>query len=339
MRTRLLHAFGFLLCLRGEYAEALAVAQRAESLSSATNDAVLTVVASVVHGDVDQLQGRSQAARAWGERGLALAEPRHLAPGETFMADPEVTLLGLLAVPLLHLGLVKQGRARLQLAHARAHQLAEPMARLVAIWYDALFEVRLGNAERVAALADEMRALVDEFALALGRNGCRWFRGWAEARMGDPLKGYRHIREGYEENTRLGMLTGGSEVLGYAAEALLLGGDWDAAHEQLQEALRVADALAERVYLPQLQLIEAAIARGRGEPAVADGSVRRAIAEARAQEVPWLELMALVELCEHDGATAEDRQALVALVDQLPEAIDTTAMARARALLQATKPA
>jgi hypothetical protein len=337
MCTRLLHAFGFLLCLRGEYAEALAVAQRAEVLSSATNDPVLMVVASVVHGDVDQLEGRSQAARAWGERGLALAGPGHLAPGETFVADPEVTLLGLLAVPLLHLGLVKQGRARLQQAHARAHQLAQPMARLVAIWYNALFEVRLGNAERVAALADEMRALVDEFALALGRNGCRWFRGWAEARMGDPLEGYRRIREGYEENTRLGMLTGGSEVLGYAAEALVLGGDWGAAQAQLQEALRVADALAERVYLPQLLLIEAAIARGRGESTVALASVRRAIAEARAQEAPWLELMALIELCEHGGANAQDRRALAALVDQLPEAIDTTAVARARALLHEAK--
>ncbi len=66
-------------------------------------------------------------------------------------------------------------------------------------------------------------------------------------------------------------------------------------------------------------------------------SVRRAIAEARAQEAPWLELMALLELCEHDGATAEDRQALAALVDQLPEAIDTTAVTRARALLDKAK--
>jgi hypothetical protein len=41
----------------------------------------------------------------------------------------------------------------------------------------------------------------------------------------------------------------------------------------------------------------------------------------------------LLELCERDEATAEDRQALAALVDQLPEAIDTTAVTRARALL------
>ena len=72
--------------------------------------------------------------------------------------------------------------------------------------------------------------------------------------------------------------------------------------------------------------------------AVADASVRRAIAEARAQEAPWLELLALIELCEHDGATAEDRHALAALVDQLPEANDTTAVTRARALLDTAKP-
>ena len=62
------------------------------------------------------------------------------------------------------------------------------------------------------------------------------------------------------------MLAGGSENLGYAAEALVLAGDWDAAEAQLREALQFADAHDERVYLPQLLLIEAAIARARGEP-------------------------------------------------------------------------
>ena len=36
------------------------------------------------------------------------------------------------------------------------------------------------------------------------------------------------------------------------------------------------------------------------------------------REVPWLELLALVELCKHEGAKAKDRQALAALVDRLP---------------------
>ena len=152
-----------------------------------------------------------------------------------------------------------------------------------------------------------------------------------------PRDGYRRIRDAYEDNVRLGMLAGASEILGYATEALLLAGDLDGAQTQLEEALHIADKLGERVYLPQLYLMEAAIARARGERTAADASVRRAIAEARAQEAPWLELMALIELCERDRATPQDRNALAALIDQLPEASDTTAMAKARALIDTMK--
>jgi DNA-binding winged helix-turn-helix (wHTH) protein/tetratricopeptide (TPR) repeat protein len=336
MRGRLLHGFGFMLTLRAEYAEALAVADRAEALGSTTNDPVLLASACTVHGQVDQLQGRSAVARTWLERGLAAAEHVDSGPGE-FLMDPQVALLGLLSIPLLHLGSVEHARSCLQRADSRARDRKWPMARLVAIWYGALFEVRLGNAERVAALADEMHALVDEFALAHGRTAWRWFRGWADARMGAPRDGYERIRAAYEENTRLGMLAGASEVLGYATEALLLAGDLDKAQKQLEEALHVADKLGERVYLPQLFLIEAAIARARGERTDAEASVRRAIAEARAQEAPWLELMAQIELCERDRATPEDRSALAALADQLSDASDTTAVAKARALIDTTK--
>jgi hypothetical protein len=339
MRRRLLHGFGFVLSLRADYAEALAVADQAEALSSATNDPVLMLATCIVHGEVDQLQGRSGAAGKWIERGLAAAEQLELAPAEIFVADPQVTLLGLFGIHLLHSGFVEQGRARLEGAHARARLLGWPNTRLVALWFDALFEVRLGNAERVAALADEMRALVDESEVAQGRTASRWFRGWADARRGQPRDGYRRIREAYEDNTRIGMLAGGTEVLGYATEALVLAGDWDGAQHELEGALQVANMLGERVYLPQLFAMQGAIARGRGDRAAANAAIRRAIAEAQAQEAPWLELMALIELCACHGATAKDRRALAALVDQVPEARNTTAFARARALLDKTKSA
>ena len=137
----------------------------------------------------------------------------------------------------LHLGLVEDARACVQRAYARARDRGWPMARLVAIWHGALLEVRLGNAERVAALADEMHALVEEFALAHGRTACRWFRGLADARMGAPRDAYQRIRDAYEDNVRLGMLVGASETLGYATEALFLAGDLDGAQRQLDEAL------------------------------------------------------------------------------------------------------
>jgi len=338
MRGRLLHGFGWMLCLRAEYDEALAVAGRAEALGSATDDPLLVSTACTVHGEVDQLQGRSLSAKRWLERGLALAEQLDVGPGE-FLVDPQVAVLGLLANPLVHLGLVEGARACVERANARARDRGWPMARLVAIWHGALLEVRLGNAERVAALADEMHALVEEYALAHGRTACRWFRALADARMGAPHDAYQRIRDAYEDNVRLGMLVGASETLGYATEALFLAGDLDGAQRQLDEALAMAGQLGERVYLVQLYLLEAAIARSRDERKVADASVRRAIVEARAQEAPWLELMALIELCDRHGATAKDRSALAALVAQLPEALNTSAGAKARALLDKTKSA
>ena len=337
MRRHLLHGLGFVLCLRAQYAEALEVADRAEALSTETDDPVLMLAACVVHAEVHQLQGESGTARAWIERGLAAACTNDAALGEIFLADPQITLLGLLSIELVRLGLIAQGRARLQQASLRANQLTQPMTRLVAIWFEALFEVRLGDTRRVAGLADEMCALADEFALAEGRIACRWFQGWADARSGDPRGGYRRIRDAYEENTRLGMLAGGSEVRGYAAEALLLAGDREGAQEQLAEALRFADAHHERVYLSQLFLIEGAIADACGQSAAACASIRRAIAEGRAQQAPWLELLALLELCERGGATSEDGRALAALVDELPEGAGTAAIGRAKALLQVMK--
>jgi tetratricopeptide (TPR) repeat protein len=151
--------------------------------------------------------------------------------------------------------------------------------------------------------------------------------------MGAAREGYRRIREAYDDNARLGMLAGASEVLGYATEALLLAGDLDAAQKPLDEALQIADKLGERVYLPQLLLMQETILRQRGDAVAADTAIERALGEARAQEAPWLELITLTELCAHDTAIGEDRRALAALVDRLPQARDTTAAANARKLL------
>ena len=339
MRGRLLHGFGYLSSLRGEYVEALVVAKRAEALASVSDDQGLMLVACFLHGEAHHLQGRTQAARSWMERGLAIAETLDLAADQVFAADPQVTLLGMLAIDLVRCGLVQQGRALVQRAHARAAGLRQPMTRLVAVWQEALLEVRVGSPERVATLVDEMQALVDESSLAHGQTACQWFRGWAQARKGRPREGHLLIREAYEHNTRLGMRAGASEVLGYAAEALLLAGDVEGAQAQLQEALQIADELGEGVYLPQLLLLQAAIARAQGRPEAGAASARRAVEEARAQEAPWLELLALVELCAHHDAEAGERRAVAALVDQLPEAAGTEPVERARSLLQMAKPA
>jgi DNA-binding winged helix-turn-helix (wHTH) protein/tetratricopeptide (TPR) repeat protein len=333
MRGLVQHGLGYVHCLRTEFDQALAVAERAVALSAPGDDPMVLLASYTILGEVNMLRGRPRAARIALERGIPLLESATEDPSRSFAADPAVTLLAMLGLQLLDLGLVNQGRARLLEAHARADRLGQPTARMVAMWYETLSELRLDNVQRVAALAEEMRALAEEFALALSRTACRWFRGWVDARTGAPLEGYRQIREALDDNVRLGMLAGASENLGYAAEALLLSGDWRAAQQELEEAMTVARRSGECVYQPQLSLLEAAIDRARGDDEAAEAALRRAVVEARAQSAPWLELQTVLALCESVHATDADRAMLATIVEQLPEATATGAVKRARALL------
>jgi hypothetical protein len=194
----------------------------------------------------------------------------------------------------------------------------------------------MGNAERVADLASQLVALIDKHALMLDSRPVHlWFRGWAQARLGDTRGGYACIREGHEQAVRFGLRGLMSEAHGYGAEALARSADWPAARQELDEAMRCAEPIGQRQYLTQLLLLDGQIADGLGEPQRARDSIRRAVAEARAQEAPWLELLAMLELCKRDDATVEDRCVLGALIDRLPEARNTTAVEAARALLHA----
>lgn len=333
-RALLLHNFGFLLCLRAEYEGALRVAETAHELASSSRDPVLALAACTVQAEVLLLQGKPRVASALIEQALPLVEAIDAGPAHSF---GQVHLLGLLGLHLLHLGRVGDARLRLQQSHARAAQLGQPMGHLVATWFDALLEVRLGNIGRVAELAARLHALVDEYQLIHGRAAARFFKGWADAHRGCASEAFGLIRGAYEDNSRLGMIAGGSEVLGYAVEALLLAGNHEEARHQLEQALEIVARHGERVYLPQLLLFQASLARARGEPAAALDLLRHAVAEARAQESPWLELIALAALVEHGAARSQDRRALAALVDNLAEARDTTAVARARAVLNGRK--
>jgi len=336
MRGLLLHGLGFLLNLRAEYDEAILTAARAEALGEATGDALLTVATGTVQGQAHMMQGRHEVARRALERTLpALATLADASETRLygFIADPQVTARAVLSLPLMHLGLVRQARAHLDAAYARARTLGQPMAVMVTMWFDALLEVRLENAGRVASLAEEMQALVDEYALAQGRTAARWFKGWADARLGQPREGFLRIREAYEENIALGMVSGATETLTYAADALIAAGDFDGAQAQLDEALVLVERHDERICLPQLRLIEAAIARHRGDVARADGAIRGAIEEARAQGAPWLELLASVNLVEHGAPNADELASLATLIERLDEARETSLAIQARTLL------
>ncbi len=249
-REPLLFRLGFMLCLRAEYDDAFALAERIEALAQKTDDPALLIAACTVQGEIQFMRGHPVVARQWFERGLAASDALGDAAVGTFIADPRVTLLGQLAMQLLHLGLIERARACLKEARTRAQERRQAIAEGVAIWFEGLVEVRLGNTERVAALAEEMRAIANEFAFAQGHAGSKWMRGWVQARSRDPHGGFISICEAYEDDLRLGLRAGGSEVLGYAGEALLRAGDWQGAQRQLDEALEIVNSLGDACTRP-----------------------------------------------------------------------------------------
>jgi DNA-binding winged helix-turn-helix (wHTH) protein len=337
LRGLLLQPLGAALFMRAELDEAEALALRSETLSARTHDLMALLCACFTHGVVQHVRGRPGLARAWFEK--ALAAGARLDESEmhaTTVADPSVLTLGLLAVDLLHLGRVKEGRARLCEAQARARELRAPAPRMAVLWLEALFEVRLENVPRVAAIADELQKLEEEFSLAHAMAACLWFRGWSHARTGDPRAGHALIREGYSLAVDIGTRAYASETLGYAAEALALAGDWPAARHAIEEAMECAEAIGERVYWPQLWLLEARIADAFGEQKRAAESIRRAVAEARSQEAPWLEMLALAAHCARKDATAQDRQALRRALEQV-DGTDTAPVKSAQAVLAGSR--
>ena len=184
----------------------------------------------------------------------------------------------------------------------------------------------------------QLRALVEENAMPLARAAHRWFRGWSEAQLGDPRAGYRRHTRGVR-TSRPAWHAGLGErnaaaMLPKRSRAPAIGLRPGASST---EAMQCADAIGGREYLTQLLLLDARIADALGEPDRARESMRQAIAEARAQEARWLELLALSALCERDGATAEDFAALAQVVNRLTEGLDTAPVARARALLEARR--
>ncbi|MCP5158934.1 MAG: AAA family ATPase [Gammaproteobacteria bacterium] len=334
MRSLILHGLGLVLFVRGEYAEAKQVAERGLTLARQGHDRLLLVAACDLLGQMHTIQGQLELGLGYLQDGLSAA--REIGDEvllAVYVVDPIVTMTAALSLPLLHLGRALEGKHQLDAARARASALKQPMAIMVALWFSALFEVRRNNISRISELADQLRSLVDESNLAQGEGPTRWYRGLADAHLTDPLAGFALIRSGYDHNLSLGMYAGATEVLGYAAEALLLVGDGQGAQAQLAESFRLVDQLPERAYLPKLLLLQAEVLEASGDKTGSDAARQQALAEARQQKALWMEFYVLVEICRRHGAEPIHRESLVHIFERLDTGLDSPLVELAQQLI------
>lgn len=334
-RALLLSGLGWVLYARGEFGKALALAERILALAESHNDKLLLVCACNLLGPTLATQGDHIAGCEWLERGIAACkELGELPPLTAFLVDPEVSMHAVICLPLLNRGLVDAAREHAAKALERADRIGQPMARALARRSAAQFEVRLMDATRVALLAAELGKIVEEFGVAQPAGPALWLRGWAEAQLGNACLGHRHIMEGYNIFARLGMFATCTEAFGHAAEAQILLSNWDAAREDLNQGLKLAERTGERMVLPDLLLLQSRIALGRGDTAAARKAIEESLAEAQRQQALEYELKAQWALATL-SKESQDLDALAAVYGRLPGSKDTKLRIQVGELLSA----
>jgi tetratricopeptide (TPR) repeat protein len=280
--------------------------------------------------------GEYEAACETLERGLAAAEELgESLPLAAFIIDPVASMHVYLAIAFLHRGFADQARRHADVALERSVRIGQPMAGLLAQWLGGMIEVRLRHPDLVRQRGLALEKLLANHMLLQAEGPILWFRGLAEAQLGDPRQGLAWILEGYERRMRLGLRAGTTEVLGYVADALVLDRRWEPALEKVNEALRSVEECGEHALLPDLLLIRARIEAGLGNPQQAQATMREALRIARSQGALMDELNALVALVEFDNESTADVDALAAAYARVTEGFDTTNITGARLLLAA----
>jgi DNA-binding winged helix-turn-helix (wHTH) protein/tetratricopeptide (TPR) repeat protein len=333
-RALTLNGLGWIYYVRGEFDEALALAGRLADLADRHSDAALFVLACNLRGVALISIGKLVQGCEELMRGVARCTDLGDVSGHAeFLIDPEVSMRLNAAFPFVNLGLADRARLQVAVGSERARRLGHPMAVMLSHWTGAMVEARLGNDKELARQAGELGKFIQTTMLPQGQGPSLWLRGLAEARLGEPRVGHRHILEGYACHARLGMYGGCTEILGYATEALILDRDWAGARRQLEEGFALAQRIGERVALPDLLLLRARIDLGENDPTAARESMHEALQEARRQHARGSELSTLVALAELKDSQPGDLAALAQAYRAMSEGFDTKVYRRAGELV------
>jgi DNA-binding winged helix-turn-helix (wHTH) protein/tetratricopeptide (TPR) repeat protein len=333
-RAWVMSGLGWALQVSGQFREARMLAKRIHELGQTNDDPVLLAIACNLFGSLCVHGAEFLQAKRWFEVGLAACEQLgDRIANEPFYVDPIVSMRAQLCTPLLSLGLLDEALTQRDRSLTRAHALRHPITILAALLWAAHLEVKLDLPEQVLKRADAMEELKAERALVLAEPSVHLFRGWALARMGDTRSGHGCIVEALAGFERLGYTTRASQIHGFAAEAMLLAGQWTAARRHIEDGLRSSQRIGERPCIPDLLLLQARAEVAEGQIEAARVSMRRALAEARAQHALWPELEALVVMCEVDIASPDDQAALGAVLERIRGGAESNLVKRSLAVL------
>lgn len=301
-RIAMLSGLGGSLFMRAEYSELEKLAAELDN-SSGDDQPILAFFRYIFRAWAAAARGESRVAAEWWTKLIEFCERiEDRRAYDSFILDPEVGARANALRTFYERGLFDRARREALRAIARAERVRNPLSLGQAHGRAGMLEVRFENPERVMMHANAVGEIAESASLSQLAGIALYLRGWACSRLGDPKGGLKLINQGLQQQLRVGAVTSCTEIMGYAAEALVLAKDWAGAEAQLAQAFARARELGEWFYAPMLTLTQAQAAAGRGDASLALATLREALKIARRQEARGFELKIGHRLVEHPGA-------------------------------------
>ncbi len=243
--------------IRSELGPAQELGAELIALGSERDDPALLLAGHWQVGVVALHWGNLQEAQHHLEH--ALAASRDIPPGVPGDAPVDLTLVcqGYLGVTRAYQGDADAALRLTGQAADSARRLGDPFGLLYVLFCDAWAATVAEDVTRVRDSAAEQAVLIGKHGFRQWGIGPQFFRGWAEARSGDPRRGEQRIQAALAEMDATGMPGFRPLVLGLLAEAQLLARQPAEAGDTLRLATQEADRLGEHVYDPQLRALQA----------------------------------------------------------------------------------
>jgi len=318
--------------MRGDLARARQLAEQLVAEQPWSGDPLLALQSRWALTNVCVHQGDAELAMALADDCLAHYEPSLHRPST--VQNPAVMCLCYSAWTAFELGHADEAMARQHRLLALAEQLQHPFSSAVALGFAASVELFCGRFENAKVHAQSAIDRCDQGGFSVWRAHALVMRGRARCRLGEPDAGLADLRRGLDEWSASGAVVTHATYLGLFAQSLLEQGQTQAATQQLDLALTIADRHGETYFRAELLRLRALCAWQRGDLTLAEQGLQQALQQATRQARGAYLLrarLALALLNPEDARMA----ALRACCEGLPGHRHTRDAEQAHAVLQA----
>jgi TOMM system kinase/cyclase fusion protein len=242
-----------------------------------------------------------------------------------------------LMLSLWHLGYPDQAREILREMVARGEAASDPYSILIALGFGVALPLHRGETEAALAMIDRLTTIATEQKLFFWLAGAMCARGMALVHSGAAAAGVGLLRQGMDVYRGIGVMASYSYYLSEIVAGHLAAGQLDEGLALADEGLDLCDRLLARFHRPELLRLRGEILLARGDVEAGEGSMRRAVEAARAQQGRAYELraaMSLARLLDGTGRRSEGHDLLAGVYRWFAEGLETRDLFQARALLE-----